>query len=559
MFKFLHTLIFLICANILFSQQNILINGSFEDFKNCPTTATKLDSNLNANYWFSFGGFGNGGVYFNNCSNSLPFSSSFGIPLNNTGYQLTKSGNAYAAFNPTSYHFINDVGLKNDYMGIRLKEKCISRLFYKGGFNCAASDKAYPNIWPSRNFTISCLGMLFCEIIPKLKNDNHIELDAQIKNDPSRILSDTINWMEVKGTFEAKGTEQYLLIGNFNSSAETVFYNTYGYPEPWLNKEFAIVVYYIDDVSLIPQNTTHFYDTLLCSNAPLQLGAVEQADSFEWNDGNKTDKLRNFTQPGLVWVKSWLYGGTVYMWDSLNIIPNNINSGLPKDTFMCNEQMQLKLYSTNTNANATYLWNDGSKGKSLLVNNPARAGLKVWLTTTANYCTQTDTVTITQKPAIQIPITDTTTCFEDVPQILLDAGATYKSYLWQPTGETSKTVYSQQAQIYNLTVTDSFNCSATKSVIVDELCKAEIFIPNAFTPNNDNINDGFKPVLKTKNLLQYELKIYDSWGNEVFTTTNPNQAWEAKTNMQGVYVVTVNYQYKGFVPTILKGIVTLIR
>jgi gliding motility-associated-like protein len=249
------------------------------------------------------------------------------------------------------------------------------------------------------------------------------------------------------------------------------------------------------------------------------------------------------------------------MWDSLNIIPNNINSGLPKDTFMCNEQTQLNLNSTNANANATYLWNDGSKGKSLLVNkvNLLNGKTKVWLTSTANYCTQTDTVTITQKPAIQIPITDTTTCFEDVPQILLDAGAQFKTYLWQPTGETTKTVYSQQAQIYNLTVTDSFNCSATKSVIVDELCKAEIFIPNAFTPNNDNLNDGFKPVLKTKNLLQYELKIYDSWGNEVFTTTNPNQAWEAKNNQQGVYVVAVNYQYKGFVPNSVKGTVTLLR
>jgi gliding motility-associated-like protein len=402
---------------------------------------------------------------------------------------------------------------------------------------------------------------LFCNTIPKLKNDNHIELPAQIKNEPSRILSDTINWMEIIGTFEAEGTEQYLLIGNFDSIKDTVFYNTYGYPEPWLNKEIADAAYYIDDVSLIPQNTTHYYDTLLCSNAPLQLGAVAQADSFEWNDGNKTDKLRSFTKPGLVWVKSWLYGGTVYMWDSLNIIPNNINSGLPKDTFMCNEQTQLNLSSTNTNTNATYLWNDGSKEKSLLVNraNLVNGKTKVWLTTTANYCTQTDTVSITQKLAIQIPITDTTTCFEDVPQILLDAGATFKSYLWQPTGETSKTVYSQQAQIYNLTVTDSFNCSATKSVIVDELCKAEIFIPNAFTPNNDNINDGYKPVLKTKNLIQYELKIYDSWGNEVFTTTNPNQAWEAKSNQQGVYVVTVNYQYKGFVTNSVKGTVTLLR
>jgi gliding motility-associated-like protein len=551
--------LFFIFTNSAFAQPNLVQNGSFEIYKNCPTDAIKLDSTLNAKYWFGFGGFYDAPVYFNSCSNPLPFSWGFGVPLNNGGYQLTKSGNAYAAFHPTTYHYINNIGFKNDYIGNRLKEICINRLLYEGSFYCAASDKFYTNNGAFRNFAVSNMGMLFCNSIPKLKKDNYIELSAQINNDLTNILNDTINWMEVSGMFEADGTEQYLLIGTFNPNADTKFYNTYGHPEPWLNKEVEDAAYYIDDVSLIPQNTTHFYDTLLCSNAPLQLGAVAQADSFEWNDGNKTDKIRSFTSAGLVWVKSWLYGGTVYMWDSLNIIPNNTNSGLPKDTFLCNEQTQLNISTTNTNAGATYLWNNGSTNKSLLVNRVNMVNGKVWLTTTANYCTQTDTVTIYQKPALQIPINDTTTCFEDVPQILLDAGANYKSYLWLPTGETSKTVYSNQAQIYKLTVTDSFNCSASKNIIVDELCKAEIFLPNAFTPNGDGKNETYKPILKTKNLFQYELKIYDSWGSEVFSTNDPNQTWDAKNNLQGVYVVTVNYQYKNFAPSMSKGTVTVLR
>jgi gliding motility-associated-like protein len=146
-----------------------------------------------------------------------------------------------------------------------------------------------------------------------------------------------------------------------------------------------------------------------------------------------------------------------------------------------------------------------------------------------------------------------------IPPLLTLAGAKFKTYLWQPTGETTKTVYSQQAQIYNLTVTDSFNCTQTKSIAVDELCKAEVFIPNAFTPNNDNLNDAYKPIFKTKNLLKYEFKIFDSWGNEVFTTTDPSKAWDAKNSSLGVYVVLVNYQYKGFLPQTQKGTVTLLR
>ena len=212
MYKFLLISQLFLFVQLTNGQPNLVLNGSFEDFKNCPVdqsaSSIKLDSNLNANYWFSFGGYGNEAVYFNSCSNPLPFSWGFGVPLNNGGYQLTKSGNGYAAFHPTAYFFINNIGLKNDYMGTRLKDKCISRLFYKGGFYCAATGIIITQSDAIRILKISSLGMLFCNSIPKLKNDNHIELPAQINNDPSSILSDTINWMEVSGIFEADGTEQ---------------------------------------------------------------------------------------------------------------------------------------------------------------------------------------------------------------------------------------------------------------------------------------------------------------------------------------------------------------
>jgi gliding motility-associated-like protein len=572
-----------ILSDFIIAQPNLIRNFNFESYTSCPLITNNegcaIDSNKNVSNWFNFGGI-TPGSYFNNCANPFPYVTSLGIfksgiPLNNMGFQNAKSGNGCVGLTVTLSYIRNDLitdvpGLHNSYLGIKLKNNCIKRLTYYGEFNVSASGldnylnstkSIQTNFDKYRNYTTSNMGMLLISYIPRLKEGRRLELPAQINNDTNRNLNDTVNWMDINGTFEANGTEQYLFIGNFADSANTHLFNSYDYPQAWLTKWIIYCDYFIDDVSLIPQNTTHYYDTLLCSNKALELGAVAQADSFEWNDGNKTDKIRSFTSAGLVWVKSWLYGGTVYMWDSLNIISNNIKSGLPKDTFMCNGQTQLTLSSTNANVGATYVWNDGSTGKGLLVNNVnwVNGKYKVWLTTTANYCTQTDTVTIYQKPALRIPINDTTTCFEDVPQILLDAGATFKSYLWLPTGEKSKTVYSYQAQVYKLTVTDSFNCSTSKNIIVDELCKAEIFLPNAFTPNGDSINDVFKPILKTKNLLRYELKVYDSWGNEVFTTTDMNQAWDAKNNLQGVYVVTVNYEYKGFGPNVAKGTVTVMR
>jgi len=39
----------------------------------------------------------------------------------------------------------------------------------------------------------------------------------QIENEDGKILSDTLNWMPVRGIFQAKGKEQYLIIGNFRN------------------------------------------------------------------------------------------------------------------------------------------------------------------------------------------------------------------------------------------------------------------------------------------------------------------------------------------------------
>jgi len=53
-----------------------------------------------------------------------------------------------------------------------------------------------------------------------------------------------------------------------------------------------------------------------------------------------------------------------------------------------------------------------------------------------------------------------------------------------------------------------------------------IYIPNSFTPNQDGFNDLFKPVIDSRIASDlYELSIYNRWGDLVFQTSDPNQAW----------------------------------
>ena len=71
---------------------------------------------------------------------------------------------------------------------------------------------------------------------------------------------------------------------------------------------------------------------------------------------------------------------------------------------------------------------------------------------------------------------------------------------------------------------DGCQSSTSKEVSVQE--EFNFYVPNTFTPDNDNINDFFQPVLLGEGLLEfYEFQIFDRWGIEVFSTNDPNEGW----------------------------------
>jgi gliding motility-associated-like protein len=92
-------------------------------------------------------------------------------------------------------------------------------------------------------------------------------------------------------------------------------------------------------------------------------------------------------------------------------------------------------------------------------------------------------------------------------------------------------------------------------------------LPNVFTPNGDNVNDLFIP-LPYQFVKDINIKIYDRWGVQMFTTKNPDILWDGKnadTKMicsDGTYyyVCVVNeIRVEGIMPRILKGFVQLIN
>jgi gliding motility-associated-like protein len=102
------------------------------------------------------------------------------------------------------------------------------------------------------------------------------------------------------------------------------------------------------------------------------------------------------------------------------------------------------------------------------------------------------------------------------------------------------------------------------SIVIDVIdCDVYFYVPNAFTPDGNSINNTFKPSLIAENLNFYTLHIYDRWGNVLFTSNNISQGWTGSNNGEivkdGVYVWEVifgtsissyKYEYKGHVTVI---------
>jgi gliding motility-associated-like protein len=92
---------------------------------------------------------------------------------------------------------------------------------------------------------------------------------------------------------------------------------------------------------------------------------------------------------------------------------------------------------------------------------------------------------------------------------------------------------------------------------------ADISMPTGFTPNNDGNNDYFKPQGSVQFVSEYEFRIWNRWGQEVFRTTDPDKGWdgyyESRLAQTGVYAYVITYKNIYNESKILKGNVTLLR
>jgi gliding motility-associated-like protein len=315
----------------------------------------------------------------------------------------------------------------------------------------------------------------------------------------------------------------------------------------------------------LPSNYVIKNNSPVCAGQPLQFNA-EGAASYEWNGPNNFYDIipypsiykTKLADSGWYHVQVKSLGGCIKE-DSVyaKIIGTDVH-GWP-DTVLCaGNTVRL-----NVNEGVSYLWSPAATLSSATVKNPTATPLS-----TTNYivkltdsygCSDTSHVLVQVKNKIPVkalfdnnnylcPVTDSIKFTDNSEGII-------KSWLWNFGNGFSDTVKNPLTQYYSvnsstsqylvsLKVTDTSGCvdELTKWLQVVPMCN--IAVPNAFTPNNDGLNDYLFP-LNAYKATNLSFRVYNRTGQLVFQGNDLTKKWDGKINNieqpAGVYVWVLDY------------------
>ncbi len=199
----LYTCLLLFLISLKSKSQNLVPNPSFEDIIACPNGFAELYTTA---YWLNFGITPD---YFNACATN-----GLNVPYANTGYQYARSGNSMAGFFIRRKPNSPDGPNAREFIAVPLTASLLIGSKYY--FSCYINFSNYPtsavacNKFGMKLSTISFDSLQYHALIT---NSAHIYSDS--------IISDSLNWYNLKGSITVDSLYQYLILGNFFDDSNT--------------------------------------------------------------------------------------------------------------------------------------------------------------------------------------------------------------------------------------------------------------------------------------------------------------------------------------------------
>lgn len=189
----------------------------------------------------------------------------------------------------------------------------------------------------------------------------------------------------------------------------------------------------------------------------------------------------------------------------------------------------------------TFFWHDSTITDTGAIATGLSAGAYIVTVTDSFGCYVTDTAIVdgttppyaefTFKPEV-VPMFSPDVDFYDQS---IDANSWYWDF---GDGETSNGQITQHSYsdtglyIVTLVITDEYGCTDTAQLPLRVKLEFTLYIPNAFTPDGDGLNDTFGPVVEGLDTTNYDFWIFSKWGKLVFHSQDINNRWDG--SVEGV-------------------------
>ncbi len=237
-------ILMLFCCATSFAQQNLVLNGDFEYYSSCPDFIHQI---RRAVYWTDIDSanitLADPSEYFNECAGS-GYANASGAPESRFFFQYPKSGKGMAGLR-VYYRYDDSTFNSRNYVQGRLSKHLTSGKKYCVTFYVSVADY-------ETRYAIKELGAYLDNgSIDTTKNPGYpqTKYTPQIQNSGG-VIKDTMNWVKIQGSFTAKGTEQFITIGNFRDAAHTTLDSFLITAQNSIGESY----YLLDDVSVVEIN-----------------------------------------------------------------------------------------------------------------------------------------------------------------------------------------------------------------------------------------------------------------------------------------------------------------
>lgn len=264
-------------------------------------------------------------------------------------------------------------------------------------------------------------------------------------------------------------------------------------------------------------------DTLLCPKEIYSLTAsAAGATAYNWSTGSTSSTIQITTQ-GLYWAFVTINNQCEVV-DTVEVDYRGDKNLDFHDTAICKGSTLVLNADFGT---GTYNWvadppqrNDQNQtGQSTYyVYEP---GLYK-ITATVGTCVYTDSLHVSFNDSLYLEIgRDTLLCIGE--EFSLHVNTNANSFAWQD-GSTSGNYAVATAGTYAVIAQNGCGIDTATVKIDFKSCACELTLPNAFTPNGDGVNETFRP-LHPCNMSNYNIKIFNRYGQPIFESSNPSQGW----------------------------------